>query len=276
MSEKTNAETPPVTTREKKAKDRSPSYPAISLQRALEFTQKLWDAEKRQPVMVPRAVGNLGFSVKSSGGLLAIAAMKKYGLLDDEGNGDARKVKLTETGIALLNPSAPNRMQMLKQAALLPPIHLELWEKFGSGASDGNIHDYLVFERKFNEQAATTLIGQFRDTITFAKVGIDDKVLGEEASGSLPHKTPIPPPAPSNSASNAGNPTPPMTPLPGLIDFPVPLPSGAVAYYRLPSSVSETDFTFYQTVLVALKAGLVKAVPSAVPAKADTDDKADA
>jgi hypothetical protein len=43
-----------------------------------------------------------------------------------------------------------------------------------------------------------------------------------------------------------------------LIDIPVPLPSGQLAYYRVPASMQETDFVFYQSVLTAYKPGLVK------------------
>jgi hypothetical protein len=31
-----------------------------------------------------------------------------------------------------------------------------------------------------------------------------------------------------------------------------------MAYYRVPPKLSETDFAFYQTLLVAFKAGIVK------------------
>lgn len=70
---------------------------------------------------------------------------------------------------------------------------------------------------------------------------------------------PLPPP-----------PVPPMTPA-TLIDFPVPLPSGAVAYYRLPSKISEIDFNFYKAILDALKAGLVQ--KSRFPAKGTWKNK---
>src|SRR6266513_92314 len=119
--------TPPAAPPTKnRTKDRSPNYPAIGLRRALELAQKLWDSDKRQPVLSQRAAMNMGFTSKSSAGMLALAAMRKYGLLDAEGSGDQRKVKLTETAITLLNPSASNRDQLLRDAALKPALHLEL------------------------------------------------------------------------------------------------------------------------------------------------------
>ena len=178
----TNAPTPPEETPEPgKQRERSPSYPAIGLQTAVELAGKFWEHDKRQSVLVTRAGVNLGFTAKSSKALLAIAAMKKYGFLEEEGTGETRKVKLTESGIRIVNPSDPNRAQLLREAALKPPIHAFLWETFcKDGASDGTIRDHLVFEKKFTEDAADSLIPQFKDTITFAKLRDSDKVAATD------------------------------------------------------------------------------------------------
>ncbi|MDR3404476.1 MAG: hypothetical protein P4L99_18390 [Chthoniobacter sp.] len=176
MSEEpSTVETQPET--EKKARERSPSYPAIGIEKAIQVATLFWNCDKRQAAFISRAATNMGYGAKSSQGLLAIAALKKYGLLEEEGTGAMRKVKLTESGIALVNPSYPDRAALIKKTALLPPIHTYLWETFvKEGASDGTIRDNLVFERKFTEEAANVLIGQFKDTVEFAKLREVDKV----------------------------------------------------------------------------------------------------
>jgi hypothetical protein len=45
-----------------------------------------------------------------------------------------------------------------------------------------------------------------------------------------------------------------------LIDIPVPLPSGVLAYYRVPQKMSGADFKFYQSVLVAYEFGLTGSI----------------
>lgn len=233
----------PAATPGKKPKDRSPGYPAIGLRRALELAQKLWDSDKRQPVLATRAATNLGFSAKSSGGMLATAAMKKYGLLEEEGTGDLRKVKLTDAAIAMLNPSAANREQLIKEAALKPSIHAELWGKYGVDLpSDGTIRDYLVFERKFNEDATKILIGQYRDTILFAKLVESDKVLSEDETD--------PETATPDPSTAAGSSTPKS--LPGLaisLRKPTVLTSNQIgrkmlATFKIPLGFSEAELTF--------------------------------
>lgn len=248
---------------DKKPRERSPNYPAIGLRRAIELAQTFWDHDRRQSVLASRAITNLGFGAKSSTGPLAISAMVKYGFFETEGSGDARKVKLTERATTLLNPSAPNRDQLLKEAALAPSIHAKLWEKFGrEGASQGAIHDYLVFELHFTEQAAKALIEQYVDTISFAKL-VDSNKYKEQ-----PHDKPryvppnlaadlvkpphyIPPPGAFNPAAKPA--TPPMTQ--GLRYLPIPLDIGDAP---IPVGMSDDDFQLLLDTLNLWKKKIVR------------------
>ena len=249
MADPTTPTVPP-----KKQRERSPNYPAIGLRKALELAQKFWDSDKRQPVLVSRAATNLGFSAKSSAGQLTLAAMKKYGLLDEEGAGDMRKLKLSEPAITLLNPSAPNRDELIKQAALKPAIHAELWNKYGAeGGSEGAIHDYLVFDRKFTEPAAKSLIEQYGDTIVFAKLGKSDtgdksnesKSSNAGAKGAIKQDPPPPPPA--------DTPPPPMTA--GTRYLPIPLDIGDAP---IPVGMSDGDFDLLLDTLKLWKKKIVR------------------
>jgi hypothetical protein len=259
-------QTPTPPSAETKTKDRSPNYPAIGLRRALELAQKLWDSDKRQPVLGPRAALNMGFTAKSSAGQLALAAMKKYGLLDAEGSGDQRKVKLTEFAITLLNPSASNREQLLKDAALKPAIHLELWGKYGAeGASPGTIHDYLVFERKFTEQAATTLIDQYKDTIGFAKLADSDKVQDTQPGQDPPPNvtqnpaadpTKVPPYTPPKGAYGSAAERQTLPPMTANIRYlPIPLDIGDAP---IPVGMSDSDFDLLLETLKLWKKKIVR------------------
>lgn len=258
--------TPPVTPASKgKPKERSPNYPAIGLRRALDLAQKLWDSDKRQPVLSSRAAMNMGFTAKSSAGMLALAAMRKYGFLDAEGSGDQRKVKLTDTAITLLNPSASNREQLLKEAALKPAVHSELWGKYGAeGASQGAIHDYLVFERKFTEQAATILIDQYKDTMAFAKLGSADRIQ-DDAEGqpltppNLPpdpntHVQPAHAYAPPVPVKNATGKIPPMTANIRYLSIPLDIGDAPI-----PVGMSNSDFDLLLETLQLWKKKIVRA-----------------
>ncbi len=261
---KTSSSTPTAAPKDsksdKKPRQRSPNYPAIGLRRAVELAQKFWDSDKRQAVLPSRAFSTFGFTPKSSAGPVTLSAMKKFGLLIDEGEGEHQKVKLSDDAIGILNQSAQNRDKLIKQAALKPQIHRDMWDKFGVELpSDGALHDYLVFERKFTEEAGNALIGQYHDTIEFAKLAASDKVVSNQDSPESEQNPSII--KPSVTATNNPPLIPPLTVPPradNLLDLPIPLPSGIVAYFRLPASLTELDFSFCKSLLEAYRPGLVK------------------
>jgi hypothetical protein len=250
MADKTTQNSPGT-----KQRERSPNYPSIGLSKALELAKTFWEHDRRQSVLVSRAITDLGFGAKSSTGPLAISAMRKYGLFDAEGSGHTRKVKLTELAVTLLNPSAPNRDQLIKQAALLPSIHAKLWQKFGAdGASEGAIHDYLVFELHFTEPAGKALIDQYLDTIAFAKLLDSDKITQQNDDEILPNSAAELAKPPYRSLANAfSQSSPPMTS--NLRYLPIPLDIGDAP---IPVGMSDSDFDLLLDTLKLWKKKIVR------------------
>jgi hypothetical protein len=236
MSEHASPLSSPAET-DKKARERSPNYPSIGLRRAIELAKIFWEHDRRQLVLVARAITNLGFGAKSSTGPLAISAMVKYGLFDTEGKGDTRRVRLTDLAISLLNPSSQNADQLLKQAALMPGIHTKLWEKFGAdGASEGTIRDYLTFDLHFTEQAANALIEEYLDTIRFARLVEGDMLITTEQDEEPPELKQ----AENRNAGTKLPPAPAKPPMTGAIRYlPIPLDIGDAP---IPIGMSEDDF----------------------------------
>ena len=247
----------PPPSEQKKKKQRSPSYPYLNLEESLKFAKTLWEKEKRHPASIPVVVQHWNYGAKSSAGLLSIAALKKFGLLIEEGSGTQRTVRLSDFALEIIKheDSPDERAKLLKIAALKPDIHRELWESHRE-ASDSNIRRYLVFDRKFNETAADALIEEFKDTITFAKLSAEDIVEDsstpdESESEDDSHEQEDESLAPSGKKQLP-------SPQKNMIDIPVPLPSGVTAYFRVPTSMSAADFTVFRTVLGAYKQALVK------------------
>jgi hypothetical protein len=171
-------------TASKTAKHRSPSYPAIDLARALERAEQLADAAGKHEAPVAAAMTAWGYSPKSSGGLLSIAALKKFGLLTDTGKREARKVALTPLAQELLvygtNRDSDEWLSRVRTAALTPAIHRELWEKYeGELPSDSVITPHLQLERRFSKDAAREMLKEFRSTIAFARLSETDGSVSE-------------------------------------------------------------------------------------------------
>jgi hypothetical protein len=157
----------------KRPRHRSPSYPAIALEEALTRARQMETMAGRHPAPVAEIARAWGYGPKSSGGRLALAALKKFGLMDDLGSGDARQGQLTDLSRHLLYYSTDRDSDLFRktaqQAALTPKIHQELWERYGPDLPDDPLmRHYLVFDRAFSTAAADELLREFRSTLAYA------------------------------------------------------------------------------------------------------------
>lgn len=151
---------------------RSPSYPAIDLETAVGRARTFYDREKRHPAPVATALKHWGYTIKSSGGLVTVAALTKFGLLISEGSTQRRKVHLSDLALRILLDSREDsgeRKKALQEAALKPTIHQQLWEEHdGSLPSDDNLRTNLLLERKFSETAVDDFIEEYKRTLVYA------------------------------------------------------------------------------------------------------------
>lgn len=151
------------------ARVRSPSFPFISLPEAVHRARELYQAERRNLVHPDVAVACWGYSPRSSGGKQTIAALRAYGLLEDI-RGDLRLTDRAQH-ILVREPGTAGRSDLLRQAALSPPVFAKLWERYGADLpSDKSLKSYLVLELKFNENAVGDLLRSYRETLAFAEL----------------------------------------------------------------------------------------------------------
>jgi hypothetical protein len=251
----------------KRKRERSPSYPAISLGPAVEKVKDLYRVEKAYPTPINTILKHWGYSPNSGAGMVIVAALIKYGLLEDEGSGAARKAKVTEVAQRIIRDTreeSPERDRLLRDAALRPEIHARLWERFGASLpSDSNLHHTLIFEFHFTDNGATEFIRQFKETIAFAQLGEDDEtptsevmlpaVVGQGAVGQAIVSRGMP--APTRRVAEAVT---TYAPTPSGRALPIPI-SGSDQWptLYLPRRISEADWNQMIAVLQAMKPGIV-------------------
>lgn len=146
---------------------RSPSFPFISLPDAVQRARELYEAERRNLVRPEVAVEHWGYSARSSAGAQTIAALRAYGLLEDVRG----ELRLTDRAQQILvrEPGSRERNDLLRQAALSPPLFSKLWERYGAELpSDKSLRSWLVLELKVNENSVEDLLRSYRETLTFA------------------------------------------------------------------------------------------------------------
>lgn len=151
---------------------RSPAYPSSNVKEAIDRTVLFFKKEGKHKATVTTAVGHWGYSPASSAGSAAIAAQKTYGLMEDSGEGTARKVNITPLGLAIVQDErvvSPERDAAIRQAVLLPKIMADLWTRYGTDLpSDDTLGHYLKVEREFNPNAVKDVIRIYKDNVAFA------------------------------------------------------------------------------------------------------------
>ena len=160
---------------------RSPAYPHLGLAEAVEVVAQLAPAADASHALTMTGVAEaLGLKAQSSWLNLRLAALKKFGLIDDLPAGESRERRIRLTNSALTLVSLPRGKPLHKAVrhftALRPPIYEDLWERFGPLLPTNEpMRAYLVQERQFNPQSVDALLENFRATIEYA--GLVEKAL---------------------------------------------------------------------------------------------------
>lgn len=159
-------------------RERSPSFPFISLRRAIDRAQAMFAAHRKSSAR-PMVVGETwGFSPSSSGLVQTVAAMKAYGLIEDIGRGEDRRIQISELALRIMNDErAGAREAAIKEAATKPKIILEYLNAWGSERpGDGHCISELTLDRGFNPEAAKAFLRIYDENISFAALTERDKI----------------------------------------------------------------------------------------------------
>lgn len=236
----------------KPPKSRSPNYPGIDLGAALARAEQLYTAQRDHPGPVDVILSHWGYAHNSGGGLVAVAALKKFGLLMEEGKGKERTGRLTDLALSIIQdqrPNSPEKAALIKQAALQPAIHREVWERYqGNLPEDPHLLYYLQRERGFTEHGAKGFLTQFRKTIAFAQLAPSDTLGATDETSQGGN-------GPSNQAGKPG-----MTPAgsqvkdpPGQKSYRIPVDANEDWVLTFSGSATPEKWDTFVTILEAMK-----------------------
>jgi len=199
-------------------RDRSPKFPYVGLGKALERIQVLYDKVKRYDARVADIAGDWQLSAKSSSTDRTVAALQSFGLVEDSGSGDTRKIRLTELGARILMDVRPGvREKLLAEAAMKPPIILDYARRWSGGRPDeAHALSQLQFEGGFTSEGAKMFLRVFDETIRFvigssSDTSTDPTPPDNQESVDRPSETNSPP----NKSSSAAPPQTIVTALAG-------------------------------------------------------------
>lgn len=162
----------------KAKRKRSPNHPGLDLREALDKAKTLHKKEGRSAAHVDVILEHWGYTPKTGPGMVALAALKQFSLVEDEGSGSTRRARLTDVGWSIINdPTSPRSQNLIRDLALRPPIYAELWRHFGGSLpSDATLKEHLVLDSGFTERGAAELIRNLKETVAFAGLRGTDKL----------------------------------------------------------------------------------------------------
>jgi hypothetical protein len=151
-------------------KMRSPNYPAIGLSEAIKAIQQIWDKEKRTAVPIDVLGKAMGYKSVSGPVRTKVAALRKYGLLEQSGG----NYKVADLGMQILHslPDSQERRDAINTASMRPEAFRELYATHAD-ASDEALKSYLLVRKSFSEPGAKQFIKAFRDTLSIANPSAD-------------------------------------------------------------------------------------------------------
>jgi len=148
--------------------ERSPNYPSLTLQEAIERTRRIYDKFGRRTLTSEDAFTAMGYKSASGTAKSHLGALRAYGLLD----ASKGTLRVSERAMRLMMTPSDSfeYVTEARAAALEPGIFRDLYET-KQDEGDGPLRRYLVIERKFREDGANRLLKVYRDTLSFA--GLD-------------------------------------------------------------------------------------------------------
>lgn len=153
------------TKKKKKATDRSPRYPSVSLREAVNMAKLLYEKERK--ALVPRAVAVKAWSYNRLHGrsLTMLASVAQYGLLRRQSG----SVGISDDAFVILKAPrhSSERKEVLEKCSKTPNIFDEILQQHTRGLPSNDTLEWDLKQRGFTDSAAETVIECLRDTILF-------------------------------------------------------------------------------------------------------------
>ena len=147
------------------ARLRSPSYPNINIEQAIDIIGKMYGENRTFPMdreVAAKAMGHSGLTGPAS---KKVASLIQYGLLEKYAKNEVRVSKMAES---ILHPDdETEKGDLLTISAYKPRLFNELRERFPGGVpSENNLTSYLL-KRGFSDVAVPRAVQAYLKTCSF-------------------------------------------------------------------------------------------------------------
>jgi hypothetical protein len=149
------------------AKPRSPNYPGISLQKAIEQARKVYNANHLHKAPRDVVAKAMGYTSLNGGSLTVLSALLKYGLLE----GDDAGLKITQDALTVLveGPTSPERARTMVKLAGKPELFAEIQSAFPGPAPNDELLRSWLLRKGFLPSTVDLPIRAYRETMEVAE-----------------------------------------------------------------------------------------------------------
>ena len=151
---------------------RSPNYPAISLETALELAQRIWNKEKRTPLSSQAAAVAMGYNSLSGTVRPKLSALKKYGILEKSG----KHYRLSKLALDILHGTPEQKSAAVVEAINNDSLFSMLLRDFPDASPD-TIRSELITRNNFSDDGANKCIKAFFASKSLVKT---DQIVNNE------------------------------------------------------------------------------------------------
>lgn len=161
---------------------RSPKAPKLDLKSAIDKARIFYEKEPSLSAPAEIVLKHIGYTPNSGTGLVVLASLRGFGLVEDHDNNE---VALSELALDIIRderPESSERDVAIRRAALLPTVHVRVFDHFGGTIpSDEKLRYYLRKNLGFTDNGGDHFINQFRATLAFAGIVNGVKLAGSES-----------------------------------------------------------------------------------------------
>ena len=234
---------------------RSPKFPYVGMNEGEQILKNFFGQHGENYVPIILAYTSLGMNPKSSSTNRIISSLLDYGVLEDEGANEDKRLKISNVGIRLIKESRePNKLELKRKIVLSDEMMNTAFGKFKQVLPNENtMSSVLELDLGFTDRAATRFIKVIRDNYAYAELNKYNPLV-REGNNNQEHDEE--PPQPKESKDEKDNPKPVNDEKddPGslsngnLLEFPIPVDGGRqFAYLKIPQKLSRKDAEIIQS-----------------------------
>lgn len=157
------------------ARLRSPGYPNIGIEQALETVRKLYDKVRRNPIDREAAAKEIGYSGLTGPAAKMLSNLSHFGLIEKAGMGDLRVCELAVE--ALYGHPDSKRKRAIRTAAFSPELFKLIQERHSDGYVSEHALRNLLKREGFAEVAIAPAVNSYLSTYSYLQ---ERGVAGDE------------------------------------------------------------------------------------------------